>query len=121
MDWIFYFVRLFFVRIGDFLRHWYISSFYLLADWTIKFLEWLDRSLALKVTARYWLHPLYQERNILGYLIGFVVRTIRIVFAVIVYSFVIVFAAVVYLAWAAVPLWLVYKTLEAYGIKTDIF
>lgn len=121
MDWIFYFVRLFFVRIGDFLRHWYISSFYLLADWTVKFLEWLDRSLALKVTARHWLHPLYQERNVLGYLVGFVVRTIRIVFAVIVYSFVIVFAAVVYLAWAAVPLWLVYKTLEAYGIKTDIF
>jgi hypothetical protein len=67
MDWLFYLIGLFFARIGDFLRHWYVSSYYVISDLTVRFLEWLDRSLALKVSVRYWLHPLFQERRRIYY------------------------------------------------------
>lgn len=121
MDWLLYLLKLFFERIGDFLRHWYINGFHVATDLTIRLLEALDKSLALKVNVRYWLQPLFQERNIAGYSIGFVFRTLRITFASIVYSLIIAFAAIVYLLWAAVPFLLVYKTIQAYGIKTNIF
>lgn len=121
MDWLFYLIGLFFARIGDFLRHWYVSSYYVISDLTVRFLEWLDRSLALKVSVRYWLHPLFQERNAVGYIIGFFVRTVRIIFAAIIYGIIIAMAVGIYLLWLAVPLWLAYKTIQAYGIKTNIF
>jgi hypothetical protein len=121
MDWIIYLFRLFFGRIGDFLRHWYVSSFYALTNWTVSLLEFLDRSFALKVNVRYWLHPLFQEKSILGYLVGFFARTVRIVLASIVYAFIILIALGVYLAWIVLPIWVVYKILQAYGIKTNIF
>jgi hypothetical protein len=121
MEWILYLIRLLFTKIGDFLRHWYISSFYLIADLTIKLLEALDRTLALRVSVRYWLYPLYQERNAVGYIVGFFARTVRIVFATVVYVLIIVVVAGIYLLWATLPFWLIYKTIQAYGIKTDIF
>ncbi|MCL4406369.1 MAG: hypothetical protein M1586_02490 [Patescibacteria group bacterium] len=121
MDWIVYLFQLFFIRIGDFLRHWYVSGFHAFTDWTVRFLELLDRVLALKVSVRYWFQPLFQERSVFGYLIGFFARTIRIIFASVIYTLVILIAFGIYLAWILLPIWLVYKIVQAYGIKTDIF
>lgn len=121
MDWLLYLLRLFLERIWDFLRHWYVNGSYIATDLTVRLLEALDRRLALKVNVRYWLQPLFQEKSVIGYGVGFVFRTLRIIFAFVIYSLIIAFAAIIYFLWAAVPFFLIYKTIQAYGIKTNIF
>lgn len=92
----------FIYRIAHFLRHWYISSFTHYSRFVVACLERMDRTIALKVTWRNLFQPLYQERNIFGYVLGFLFRFVRLIGGSAVYGFVIAVAAVAFLAWASV-------------------
>lgn len=103
-----YLVRQFAVRIADFLRHWYVGGFLRAMHWTLLFLERLDRTLALRVTLRYFFRPLYQDYTFVGYAFGFIFRVFRALVAFIIYAAVIVFAVALYLAWAFAPAYVLY-------------
>lgn len=106
-----YLIQRFFYRIIQFLRHWHIGGFLAITHWTLNILERLDRVLALRITLRFLFKPLYQDYTILGYLLGFIFRSSRILIAAFVYTLVIAVSVVIYLAWAAIPIYLVYKML----------
>ncbi|MDD5547887.1 MAG: hypothetical protein PHN74_03300 [Candidatus Pacebacteria bacterium] len=72
-------------------------------------LEKLDHVFALRVTARKWLKPLYQDNSVIGYILGFIFRTIRIFIAFIFYLILAVLALVLFFAWALVPIFIIYK------------
>ena len=101
----------FLYRVLDFLRHWYADSFYFISRQTVNVLEILDRRLAFRISLRYWLKPLYQDYTPLGYVLGFILRTFRIIAGGFVYISVVILAAALYLAWAAIPFYAIYTGL----------
>lgn len=98
-------------RILDFFRHWYLDGFLLAVDLTLNFLERLDRYFALRITVKNWLQPLYQDYTVIGYVMGFILRTLRIGVGTIIYAAVTVLAVAAFLIWAVIPLLIIYKIL----------
>lgn len=101
-------------RLVDFLRHWYVSSFLWWSHWIINLLERLDRRFALKITLRYLFVPLYQDRSIFGYILGFIFRSFRIVLALVFYAVIVLLAIVVYVVWVFIPPFLIYRIIWPY-------
>ena len=99
-------------RIKEFFRHWYINSFFVWADFVFSFLIRIDRFFALKITWRYLFQPLYQERNIIGYILGFVFRLGRLLVGGAVYLAIIAGAAGLYLIWLAFPVYVIFKIIR---------
>ncbi len=108
-----YLLDSFIFRIYEFFKHWYYNSFRLYAHFVISLLETLDRTLAWKVTLANLFEPLYQERNIIGYLLGFIFRGLRLLIGTLLYVIVIVIAAILYFIWLAIPLYIVYNALQS--------
>lgn len=96
-------------RVLDFFRHWYIGGFIRASDWALGILEQLDRRFAVRITAQNWLQPLYQDFTIIGYVWGFIFRTIRILIGLLVYLVFILLAIAFFILWAALPLFIMYK------------
>jgi hypothetical protein len=96
-------------RIYAFLKHWYVGGFMTIARRTVGILESLDQVLAVKITARYFFKPLYQDYSILGYILGFVFRSIRLFTGGLVYLLITLTAVAIYLIWAGLPLYVIYK------------
>ena len=74
--------------------------------------EGLDRSLALKVNFRNIFKPLYQDRNIISYILGFFFRGTRVFIAIVVYIFIFGITAVLYIAWLLIPIFFIYKAVK---------
>jgi hypothetical protein len=68
----------------------------------------LDRTWALKITVRNLFEPLYQDRTILGFILGFIFRIIRAVIGTVVYGFVSIVFVLVYGVWAIGPIYIIY-------------
>ncbi len=105
----FYLLNRAFFRLKEFFRHWYVDGFFVYSHFFFSLLERIDRVLAFKITLRYIFHPLYGDRTILGHILGFVFRSGRLLIGGIFYLLFIFFAAVVYMIWLAIPLFIVYK------------
>lgn len=98
-------------RAADFFRRWYIKSFPVYFHIVISILERLDTTFALKITLHHLFAPLYQDRSVLGYILGFIFRSLRILSASFVYVILVVFFILVYIAWLAVPAILLYQVI----------
>ncbi len=98
-----YLVERFIYRIFEFLRHWYVRSARIYSNFILTKFERLDRRLALVVTLKNLFQPLYKDYTIIGYIIGFIFRSIRIIVASVVYIIFFSVAAIVYLIWLVVP------------------
>lgn len=96
-------------RIKEFFRHWYINSFFIYGHLIFSFLEKLDRFFAFKITWRHLFQPLYQERNIVGYALGFIFRLGRLFVGGTVYLMIIVGAMGLYVIWLAIPAYVIYR------------
>lgn len=99
-------------RISNFLRHWYVSSFKIYSNFVISIFEKLDRFFAFKITYKNLFVPLYGDRSIFGYFFGFIFRTIRLFSGGIVYIFSGIAAIIIFLAWAGIPLFVIYKIIK---------
>lgn len=99
----------FIYRISHFIRHWYVESFMAYSRFVIARLEDIDQSVALKVTWRNLFQPMYQERNITGYVLGFIFRSIRLTVGSIIYAIIIATAAALFLVWAGIPFYILLK------------
>lgn len=94
--------------IREFFHHWYVHAFFVMIHGTLGLLERLDRSFALKITLRHFGQPLFQDRTLVGYILGFFFRSFRILSAFIIYFLVIAAATGVYFAWSLVPLYVIF-------------
>lgn len=99
----------FIYRISHFIRHWYVDSFMAYGRFVVARLEDMDQTIALKITWRNIFQPLYQEHNVIGYALGFIFRSIRLVIGGTLYAVVLAVAAVVFLVWAGIPVYILLK------------
>ena len=104
-----YFGNRFIYRIVEFFRHWHTDGIFVFFRWLIDFLERLDRHFAARITLRHLFQPLYQNYTFIGYVLGFIFRSVRVGLAGFVYLLVILAWLGLYLAWAAIPIYILYK------------
>jgi hypothetical protein len=106
-----YLISRFFYRLAEFFRHWYISSFRIFSHYVISILEKLDRRFALKITLKHLFQPLYQDRTLIGYILGFFFRSGRLILGGIVYLGVLAIAVFCYFIWLAIPLYIILRVI----------
>lgn len=92
--------------------HWYRGGTRVFWDQTIRILGNFDRTLAVLVTLRHLFQPLYQDRTIIGYILGFIFRVLRVFIGVVIYLVVTLGALALYVAWVLVPPYILYKIAE---------
>ena len=99
-------------RISNFLRHWYVLSFKIYTNFVISIFEKMDKVFALKITYKNIFSPLYSDRSVFGYFFGFVFRVVRLFVGGITYTFTAIITVLIYLVWAAIPLFIMYKIIK---------
>jgi hypothetical protein len=105
-----YLIRNFFFTIFLFFKHWYVDGWYWAYGAFLRVMRMLERHFAVRINLHYLAEPLYQQYNIAGYLIGFVFRSFRIVAGGVVYLIIAVLVLTLFIAWALVPLYLLYRS-----------
>ncbi len=90
-------------RILDFLRHWYFKSAKMYWHFVINQFEKIDYTLAWKITLKYLFTPLYKDYSTLGYILGFILRSGRLVVASFIYAILFALAGIVYVIWLLIP------------------
>lgn len=98
-----YVVRRFLHRIAEFLRHWYVKSARIYFNFILNRLERLDYFFAWRITARHLFQPLYRDYSLVGYVLGFVFRSIRLVVAGGIYVVLFTLALGCYVVWLVLP------------------
>lgn len=106
---IFYLFNRFLYRLKEFFRHWYIKSFFIYSHFIVSLLEKIDRVFAFKITLRYLFRPLYGDYSVLGYILGFIFRSGRLVLGGLVHLLIIIMAAILYFIWLATPVYIIYR------------
>lgn len=104
-----YLAKTFVFRIGMFFRHWYIDGFLAIYGAWLLFLRMCERQLAIRINIRFLFQPLYQERNIVGYVLGFLYRSVKVLLGGILYVVTGIIACGVFIVWAVFPLVLIYR------------
>lgn len=100
-------------RIFEFFHHWYVDGSRLFAHKYISVLERADEIFAVKITLRYFFHPLYKDYTVIGRILGVIFRTLRIAAGLVAYILISAIFIVVYVAWVAIPfLILIYAARE---------
>lgn len=99
-------------RVADFLRHWYIRSFRIYGSFVVSALEQIDTVFALKITLRHIFEPLYQDRSVLGYILGFIFRSLRVFIALLLYALLIALFIIIYAIWLLAPAALLYLAMS---------
>ena len=102
-----YLFRALLFHIFLFFKHWYSDALFVVYGAFLYVVRVLEKRLALRVNLHFLFKPLYQEYNVVGYVIGFLFRGVRIIFAGLVYCVLVVLALAVYVVWAAIPIVLV--------------
>ena len=104
-----YLFRNLFLTIFLFFKHWYVDGFNSVFGRALGTVRGLEKGLALRINFRFLFKPLYQEYNIYGYVMGFLFRVLRIIAGLLGYLFIMAVAVLVYVIWAAVPVFVAYK------------
>jgi len=105
---VYIFLRVFY-RFIEFWKWWYVRIFLSAARSTLYLLERLDRGFAVKINFYHILQPLYQDYSIVGRIIGPFFRIIRVIIGVLIYATIITVVAVLYLVWAMIPFFIIFK------------
>lgn len=108
---IFYIIKRAILEVVYFFVHWYKDGFLFLWKKFRDILASLDYIFAVKITLRHWLEPLYQDRTIVGIVLGPIFRTFRILFGFYLYFLIFVAWLAVLLAWLALPIVLIWGAL----------
>lgn len=96
-------------RILEFFRNWYWGGLIRFSEVFYALLRKLDREFAVAITAKNWFKPLYGDFTVLGYALGFIFRTLRVLFGSIFYIFIAIIFLTLFLAWAILPILVIYK------------
>ncbi len=104
-----YLVKTLYFRVVMFFRRWYVNGFFTALNMLRRVLRSLERKMALRANLHFLFKPLYQEYNIVGYVMGFLYRSVKLVVGAVVYGIIIVCAAVLFVAWACIPAYGIYR------------
>jgi len=105
-------------RISDFFHHWYVDGSRALLHRFVSFFENLDQTFALYITLRYFWKPLYGDYTIVGRILGFIFRSLRLLLGGAIYLCLAFLMLAIYLAWLALPfaiLVLIYRNYLAHS------
>ncbi|MDP1629748.1 MAG: hypothetical protein Q8L57_03960 [bacterium] len=104
-----YLISRLFLGVYQFFYDWYVGGFY--AFWRrvyIIFKSW-DREIAFRPTLRHWFQPLFQDYTVLGYILGFLFRTGRIIVggagALVIFGV----SVIIYFIWVLIPAYIFIK------------
>ncbi len=97
-----YLVQRLLYRVIDFLYHWYVHSAKLYTSFVLDLLSNVDRKLAWKVTFHHFFEPLYQDYSLIGRVLGFVFRLLRLAGGLVVYAVIFTFAVALYIIWVLI-------------------
>lgn len=89
--------------LSAFFRHWYLDGFFFFAHRLISIIASLEQTFALKVTFRNIFKPLYQDYTVLGIILGFIFRPLRLLIGGLLYGMVSLLFFILYGVWAAIP------------------
>lgn len=104
-------------RIFEFLRHWYIKSIKMYFNFILNKLESLDRHFAFVITVKHIFQPLYKDYSIIGYVLGFLFRLLRLIIGAIVYTAIFIIAVFLYLVWLIAPIYILYQIIAPFLIN----
>ncbi|OGY69661.1 MAG: hypothetical protein A2586_01520 [Candidatus Harrisonbacteria bacterium RIFOXYD1_FULL_40_9] len=107
-----YLFRQGFYRFIEFWIHWYRNGFSFVAYGVMRILRRFDQYFAMRITLRNFFEPLYRDYTAIGYILGFVLRSVRVLAASFFYALLIIGAAFLYLFWASIPLYVILKIIE---------
>lgn len=94
----------FFLRLFLFFRHWYFAGNRRIVRLAISLLEILDSFFAIKITVRHLFSPLYQDRSVLGYILGIPTRFFLLLVGGSLYLIISIICLAICLLWSALPL-----------------
>jgi hypothetical protein len=98
-----YLLRQFCYRICEFLRHWYVKSFKIYANFVLDKLERIDRVLAWRINFRYLFEPLYGDYSFVGRILSFIIRVAKLFATSLIYLVIFLFIIAAYLIWLLFP------------------
>mgnify|MGYP001604042776 CR=1 FL=1 len=107
-----YLAQRFFHNIWVFLYDWLVGGFWAILRMTKGIILGLDRHLAFVITLRHFFEPIFGDFELLGRILGFFFRTLRVMVALLVYSLVVLFAVIAYSLWLLLPFGLFYLVLQ---------
>lgn len=90
-------------RVLDFFHHWYVDGSRVLVHKFVSILEEVDKSMAIRLTLKYFFQPLYKDYTIVGRILGVVFRSGRILIGSVFYLFIGVVFLAIYLIWLLIP------------------
>ena len=102
-------------RFIGFFEHWYVGGARFFWNRGLGLLMSLDATFAVPVTLRHLFEPLYQDRTFIGYILGFIFRTLRVLIGLLIYIFVVVFVFVLYVVWISLPAYFIYQVVRSLG------
>jgi hypothetical protein len=106
-----YLVKTLFFRIVQFFRRWYGGGFFAVYGQVLRIMRAVLGSLDPRLNLRFLFHPLYQERNVVGYLLGFLVRGSRALAGGVLSLVLLLCGAGAYVLWALIPVAIMYKVI----------
>jgi hypothetical protein len=102
-----YLARRFFYRFLDFFHHWYVDGSRVIGRHFMATLTAADQSFAVAITLRHFFEPLYKDYSVIGRILGFVFRTIRVIIGGVLYIILALVYALVYLVWIGTPAFII--------------
>jgi len=106
-----YIVVRFVGRLFGFLDHWYRGGTRFFWNQLGDTISSFEGIFAVVLTVRHLFEPLYQDKTVMGYILGFIFRTLRASIGLVVYAFTTVVVFTFYLLWLALPAFAIYKVL----------
>ena len=100
-------------RVLDFFHHWYIDGTRGYSHSVHRFYLNLDHTFAVWITLRHFFEPLYGDYTIIGYILGFFFRSLRVLIGGIIYLFLAPFIILGYCLYAALPVALILYAIYA--------
>jgi tryptophan-rich sensory protein len=107
-----YLLNRFFYRLYDFFHHWYVDGSRWFGRRAMAAFTKLDRTFAVKVTLEHLFEPLYKDYTVMGRILGAIFRTLRVLVGFVVYAIVAVAILSVYIAWLAIPAYVVWRIIK---------
>jgi len=102
-----YLIQYFFYRIKAFFHHWYVDGFFVFGQQYVSVLAEFDRILAWRVTLKNIFQPLYKDYSVIGYILGFIFRSGRLLIGSFIYLCLFVIGAAICLLWFLLPAYVI--------------
>ena len=93
----------------DYLRWYFVFIPKYLLNLLYRYINYIDNKLAITVMTSYFLTPLFGDKTIIGFLLGFVFRLLRIIFGLLVLFVFLINYLIILIFWVVAPLLFVYQ------------